>query len=80
VEGSALFGGSSWQSLARGTGSVEADYLNGEIVLLGRQYGVPTPVNETLQRLANTAARERRSPGSMTVAEVTAAVEALDIG
>jgi 2-dehydropantoate 2-reductase len=41
---------------------------------------VPTPVNETLQRLANTAARERRSPGSMTVAEVTAAVEALDIG
>ena len=80
VEGSALFGGSSWQSLARGTGSVEADYLNGEIVLLGRQYGVPTPVNETLQRLANAAARERRSPGSMTVAEVTAAVEALDIG
>ena len=29
-------GGSSWQSLARGTGSIEADYLNGEIVLLGR--------------------------------------------
>lgn len=28
-------GGSSWQSLARGTGTVEADYLNGEISLLG---------------------------------------------
>jgi 2-dehydropantoate 2-reductase len=80
VEGSTLLGGSSWQSLARGTGSIEADYLNGEIVLLGRQYGVPTPVNETLQRLANAAARERRSPGSMTVDEVTAAVEALDVG
>jgi len=80
VEGSALLGGSSWQSLARGTGSIEADYLNGEIVLLGRQYGVPTPVNETLRRLANAAARERRSPGSMTVTEVTAAVEALDVG
>ena len=30
----------SWQSLARGTGSIEADYLNGEIVLLGRLHGV----------------------------------------
>ncbi len=34
-------GGSSWQSLARGTGSIEADYLNGEIVLLGRCTGYP---------------------------------------
>ena len=38
-------GGSSWQSLERGLGSVETDYLNGEIVLLGRLHGVPTPVN-----------------------------------
>ena len=38
-------GGSSWQSLARGTGTIETDYLNGEIVLLGRLHGVPTPVN-----------------------------------
>ena len=29
----------------RGDGSIEADYLNGEIVLLGRLHGVPTPVN-----------------------------------
>ena len=28
---------------------VEVDYLNGEIVLLGRLHGVPTPVNELLQ-------------------------------
>ena len=34
-------GGSSWQSLARGTGTIEADYLNGEIALLGRMHGVP---------------------------------------
>ncbi len=38
-------GGSSWQSLAKGSGTIEADYLNGEIVLLGRLHGVPTPVN-----------------------------------
>jgi 2-dehydropantoate 2-reductase len=49
-------GGSSWQSLTRGTGTIEADYLNGEIVLLGRLHGVPTPLNELLQRLATTFA------------------------
>ena len=41
---------STWQSFARGAGS-EIDYLNGEIVLLGRRLGVPTPVNATVQRL-----------------------------
>src|SRR5262249_12900429 len=50
---STISGSSTWQSLARGTGHVEADYLNGEIVLLGRLHGVPTPVNETLRQLAN---------------------------
>jgi 2-dehydropantoate 2-reductase len=63
-------GSSSWQSLARGTGSIEADYLNGEIVLLGRLHDVPTPVNHLLQRLATTAAREGRRPGTMPVAEL----------
>jgi 2-dehydropantoate 2-reductase len=63
-------GGSSWQSLIRGTGTIEADYLNGEIVLLGRLHGVPAPLNELLQRLATTFARERRAPGSLPVAEL----------
>jgi 2-dehydropantoate 2-reductase len=59
-------GASSWQSLARGTGSIEADYLNGEIVLLGRLHGVATPVNAALQRIANQAAREQWAAGSVT--------------
>lgn len=63
-------GGSSWQSLTRGTGTVEADYLNGEIALLGRLHGVPTPLNALLQRLANTFAREHRAAGSMPLAEL----------
>jgi 2-dehydropantoate 2-reductase len=42
-------GGSTWQSIKRGLGTVETDYLNGEIVLLGRLYGIPTPVNERIQ-------------------------------
>ncbi len=76
VNGSARAGGSSWQSLTRGTGTIEADFLNGEIVLLGREYNVPTPVNETLQRLANQAAREHRAPGFMTAGQVLAAAGA----
>ncbi|MDQ0940000.1 hypothetical protein QFZ67_001705 [Streptomyces sp. V1I1] len=74
--GSERGGGSSWQSLNRGTGTIEADYLNGEIALLGRLHGVPTPVNDVLQRVANSFARERRAAGSMSVAELTALVDA----
>jgi 2-dehydropantoate 2-reductase len=63
-------GGSSWQSLSRSTGAIETDYLSGEIVLLGRLYGVPTPVNSVLQRLATRIAAERRPPGSVPPEEV----------
>ena len=69
-------GGSSWQSLARQSGNVESDYLNGEIVLLGRLHGVPTPVNAALQRLAKLSALERRQPGSLSIADLTARIEA----
>jgi 2-dehydropantoate 2-reductase len=72
LDGVARQGGSTWQSLARGTGATETDYLNGEIALLGRQFGVPTPVNDLLQRLAVRFAKERRAPGSMSVAELLA--------
>jgi 2-dehydropantoate 2-reductase len=64
-------GGSSWQSLARGAGSIESEYLNGEIVLLGGLHGVPTPVNELLQRLALGAAHEGRAPGSWRIEELS---------
>ncbi len=74
VPGHERAGSSSWQSLARGGGSIEADYLNGEIVLLGRLHGVPTPVNEALQRLANRLAADGVAPGSMTLGEVEALV------
>ena len=60
-------GGSSWQSLARGAGSIEAEFLNGEIVMLGRLHGVPTPVNALLERLAVRAAAEGQPPGQWTI-------------
>ena len=75
IAGAPRGGGSSWQSLHRGTGTIEVDYMNGEIVRLGREHGVETPVNALLQRLANDAARRRLAPGSMTPAEILALLE-----
>ncbi len=66
VDGSTRPGGSVWQSLTRGVGTVETDYLSGHIVLLGRLHGVPTPVNELLQRLAADMAVSRKEPGAVT--------------
>jgi 2-dehydropantoate 2-reductase len=63
-------GGSTWQSLARRAGSIETDYLNGEIALLGALHGIPTPFNRMLQRLSAHAARERQPPGSYSVEEL----------
>ncbi|WP_336317743.1 ketopantoate reductase family protein [Streptomyces lavendofoliae] len=65
-------GGSSWQSLARRTGSIEVDYLNGEVSLLGRLHGVPTPVNDVLRHAANIFARKGLPPGAMSVEDLTA--------
>ena len=72
IDGKPRGGGSTWQSLARGTGRVEADHLNGEIVLLGRLHGVPTPVNELCRQLANDLARSGAAPGSVDIADVEA--------
>lgn len=63
-------GGSSWQSLQRGTGTIETDYLTGEIVLLGRLHGVPTPANQALQQAAAEMARTGEAPASRTVDDV----------
>lgn len=70
IRGEKRGGGSSWQSLTRATGNIESDYLNGEIVLLGRLHGVPTPVNEGVRRLANEVAAAGGRPGSLSLEEI----------
>ncbi|MHB8246468.1 MAG: ketopantoate reductase family protein [Acidimicrobiales bacterium] len=72
IGGQARRGGSSWQSLARGAPGIETDYLNGEIVLLGRLHGVTAPVNVLLQRLATRLAATGGTPGSITPEEFNA--------
>lgn len=65
-------GGSTWQSVQRGSDSVEIDYLSGEIVLLGRLHGVPTPVNELLQRATSVLARSGAETRSIDAADLLA--------
>jgi 2-dehydropantoate 2-reductase len=63
-------GGSSWQSLQRATGTIETDYLTGEIVLLGRLHGVATPANKVLQEVAAHMALAGEQPGSRSEDDV----------
>ena len=75
IDGAPRGGGSTWQSIVRGTGSVEADQLNGEIVLLGRLHGVPTPVNDLLRRHVKELARRGGKPGDVSEQELLAALD-----
>jgi 2-dehydropantoate 2-reductase len=59
-----------WQDLNHRRGQVEAEYLNGEIVRLGRQYGVPTPYNSLLLELITEMAVARALPGTYTVQQL----------
>ncbi len=63
-------GGSSWQSLARGTGNIETDYLNGEIALIARQHGLAAPINTKIASLARIAAATGQRPGDISAAEL----------
>ena len=76
VDGHQRGGGSSWQSIARGLGSIESDYLNGEVVLLGRLHGVPTPTNAAFQAIGRRLAASGAGPRSMSIDEIRAEVDA----
>jgi 2-dehydropantoate 2-reductase len=74
VDGAPRAGGSSWQSLARGTRSIETGFLNGEIVRLGELHGVATPYNRRIVELAQRAASEGWPPEQLSVRDLEAAV------
>ena len=70
INGIGRQGDSSWQGLMRGNRDIEADYLNGEIIMLGRLHGVATPANEVVLRLANEMARKGIAPQSLAAIEL----------
>jgi 2-dehydropantoate 2-reductase len=63
-------GGSTWQSLQRGTGNIETDYLNGEIVMIAHRAGLEAPMNERLAILARRAAATGAKPGDMSAEQL----------
>jgi 2-dehydropantoate 2-reductase len=75
VPGHVRGGGSTWQSVTRGTGAVETDFLNGEIVMRGRLLGLPTPVNRLMQQLVLEMVRDGHAPGWLSAQEVLARLE-----
>jgi 2-dehydropantoate 2-reductase len=61
---------SMWQDLYLGRGGNEAAFLNGEIVRLGEQAGVPTPYNSTLLEVVSGMFERRLKPGGYSPREL----------
>jgi 2-dehydropantoate 2-reductase len=56
----------------KGASSLETDYFNGEIIMLGRLHGAPTPTNEFLQHCAARMLRGEVQVGSLTTDQLDA--------
>ena len=65
-------GGSTHQSFSRHLPTIETDYLNGEVMLLGKLHGVPTPANRAIQLITNRSLNAGLGPGSVPLAEIEA--------
>jgi thiosulfate/3-mercaptopyruvate sulfurtransferase len=76
IPGHPRSGSSTWQSLAR-SATPETDYLNGEIVLLGRLHGVPAPGNAAIQARVHRAVAEGTPAGSLGDDDLAATVPGL---
>lgn len=76
IDGVGRAGGSSWQSLENGRPDNEVDFLNGEIVQLGRLHGVPTPANTAMQNLMTRMTRDGIAPRSLGIDEIDTLIAA----
>jgi 2-dehydropantoate 2-reductase len=61
---------STWQSLARRQGSVETEFLNGEIVRVAEGLGLKAPLNEKLVAIAREMAANHETPGKYTATQL----------
>ncbi|MEO6397481.1 MAG: 2-dehydropantoate 2-reductase N-terminal domain-containing protein [Tepidiformaceae bacterium] len=70
IGGQARTGSSTLQSVMRGHTTVEVDYLNGEIELLGGMHGVATAYNSAVREMAVEMAALGMAPGSRSLEDV----------
>ncbi len=61
---------STWQSLFRRQGTVETEFLNGEIVRLAGKIGSAAPINQALVQITEEMATKREPPGKYTAKEL----------
>ena len=66
---------STWMDLKLKRGETETGYFNGEIILLGEKYNIPTPYNSTLFNIVETMAAKRAQPGLYTIEELVELIE-----
>jgi 2-dehydropantoate 2-reductase len=66
---------STWMDLKLKRGETETGYFNGEIILLGEKYHVPTPYNSTLFNIVETMAVKGAPPGLCDIEELVDFVE-----
>jgi len=66
---------STWMDLKLKRGETETGYFNGEIILLGEKYNIPTPYNSTLFNIVETMAAKGAQPGLHTIEELADLVE-----
>lgn len=75
IDGKERGASSTLQSVMRGHSTIEVDYLNGEISLLGRLHGVATPYNDVVRRMAVAVAAGKLEAGSVSLMDVVLAAE-----
>jgi 2-dehydropantoate 2-reductase len=61
---------STWQDVVLRRQSTEVEHFNGEIVRLGKKYGIPTPYNSTLLEMMRELLRRNAMPGLFTLEQV----------
>jgi 2-dehydropantoate 2-reductase len=66
---------SVWQDLYLKRRAIEADFIHGPVIALGKEHGVPTPYNHAALEIVTRAHREGLGPESLRLSEVLAMVE-----
>ena len=61
---------STWQDLRLQRQATEVDFLNGEIVRLGKSLGFPTPLNSVLVKLIHLAVEHKDAPGKYSPEQI----------
>jgi 2-dehydropantoate 2-reductase len=63
-------GSSTWQSLTRRQGTVETEFLNGEIVRVAKRLGKKAPINEAIVGIIGEMAAKGEPPGKYSQEEL----------